>query len=351
MDVSLGVDMGPLLEHRRDLTIVASDGVEEKHFQLVIDVVPVDAPDVYLLIGQSNMEGYSEEGAKVSGPGGLDEPNPRILQLNVLPSSRGVYFEPADFSNIALNRLDPLFIVAEDPLHEPRAPWETQKGATRVGLGLSFAKRMLSGTTRNIVLVPAAWSASGFCRNDRWGEAWNAYGTSVPELGGSLLLDRALTRLNVTLQETGGILRGILWHQGEADSNTDACAYRYRENLQLMVNRIKRDAIEDLRGSAARGDESQVPFIVGTMSRGNDDRGQFSWFGVTTKFEVDRIHRTISDHIVWSNWVNTDDLVPPQYPCGLGSCVHFGSAAYREMGFRYADALQQVLSRYREGSE
>ena len=77
------------------------------------------------------------------------------------------------------------------------------------------------------------------------------------------------------------------------------------------------------------------------MSRGNDERGSFSVFS-RTKSQVDAVHRLIANEIPFSGFVNNDDLVPTAYPCGTSSCVHFGADAYREMGSRYADVMQQV---------
>ena len=80
---------------------------------------------------------------------------------------------------------------------------------------------------------------------------WNAEPTPEPYLSGTLLADRALTRLNMTLRETRGVFRGILWHQGEADSNNYDCAARYEQNLRKLITRIRTDALVDQRGSGS----------------------------------------------------------------------------------------------------
>ena len=192
--------------------------------------------------------------------------------------------------------------------------------------------------------MPAAWGATGFCANSMDGLAWNARDTPESELGGKLLTERALTRLNLTLRETGGILRGILWHQGGADSNDPACAARYADNLQRLVRRLRREARVDARGGAGRGDGALVPFIVATQSRGDDERARFSRFG-EAKRRVDEVHRNVADSVPHADVVNNDDLVPPAYPCGQSSCVHFGAAALREQGRRFDAALQRILAR------
>lgn len=336
----LNVAMAPIKQQSHVVTIALDDGNEVQRLRIDLDLSPINAPDVYLLAGQSNMEGSSLRGEKDAGIGGLDEQNGRILQLNVRQNNESIFSEPGLFVSEQANVSSPLFIPAEDPLHQPRWPGVSRKGGTAIGLGLTFAKSILGRTTQPIVLVPAAWSGAGFCDNDVAPVNWNVAGTDNPALGGTLLLDRAIFRLNLALENTGGIFRGILWHQGEADSNNPDCAATYKDNLVKMVARIRREAIPDRRGSSARGSDAAIPFIAGTMSRARE----FAWFG-EIKDQVDAAHRGISDSIPWSDYVNNDDLVPPAYPCGSGSCVHFGALALREMGARYSDALYRIFAR------
>ncbi len=342
--VKLGVGIAPIEFHERRFILSADDGQSSVETELIFDVKPVKAPDVYLLIGQSNMEGSSEPFAKATNAGEPDELNARIRQLNVQPNSTSVFAEPWQFTDEFANVSSPRYIAAEDPLHEPRAPGQSRKEARFIGLGLSFAKAALPNTTQEIYLVPAAWSATGFCVSIAEELGWNAEPTPEPYLSETLLADRALTRLNMTLRETRGVFRGILWHQGEADSNNLDCALRYEYNLRQLINRIRTDALVDQRGLGARGPNATIPLVVGTMSKGNDSRGTFSDFG-GVKDIVDEVHRNIDSKIGFSASSNHDDLVPPAYPCGEGSCIHFGSAAYREMGSRYHEALRRIIGR------
>lgn len=346
LHLELGIDIAPIRHEERRFRLRVLDDGRSADIVLIAGVEPVAADDVYLLIGQSNMEGYSERSAKRDGNGEPDEPIDRIRQLNVQPNSRGVFTQPGAFTDEQRNLSDPPFIKAEDPLHEPRGPQANRKGGTFVGAGLSFAKSALNRTSRTIYLVPAAWSASGFCANGLGDIAWNASRTGEQKLGGTLLVERALKRLAITLRDTGGILRGILWHQGGADSNDATCAARYGENLQRLAERLRREARVDPRGTAARRDDAPIPFIVATQSRGADERGDFSRFS-ESKRQVDAVHRTIADRMPWADHVNNDDLVPPAWPCGQSSCVHFGAEALREQGRRFDAALQRVVEAYR----
>jgi len=188
--------------------------------------------------------------------------------------------------------------------------------------------------------VPAAWSDTGFCKrgtNTVEGLGWNATRKSDNALSGTLLHDRAIARASAALAETGGILRGILWHQGEADSDLAACANTYGANLQEMVASMRTNIAADARGAVARGPDADIPFVAGTMAVG----GEQTPFP-NTKIAVDNIHRTIASLIPHSGFVNADDLVPPDFPCGGGTCIHFGAQAYRELGRRYFLVLDSL---------
>lgn len=338
----LHVDIGiaPLQMQERRLIVTASDGEETFSRTEFITVNPVQAADVYLLIGQSNMEGSSRLGTRQSGEGEPDATHPRIEQLNVRQNNRGLFNSDELFTNEQFNTMEPRFIRAEEPLHEPRFPAQPEKGGEFIGPGLAFAKAALPDTTQRIILVPAAWSATGFCANEDSALAWNTAPSDEPALGGTLLVERALTRLNMTLRDTGGIFRGILWHQGEADSSSDTCSIRYEDNVIKLIERIRTEARVDQRGGAARAPDAAIPFVMGTMSRGNDERGNFSVFS-NPKSRVDVAHRNIPNRVKYTATAIADDLVPPAYPCGQSSCIHFGVAAYRELGRRFYEAIQQ----------
>jgi len=346
-DSSLQIDLAigrlPLQIHSRTLVVTASDdNGESLSLEVLLQVQPTGKPDVYLLIGQSNMVGNSEDGAKQAGSGELDEPVERLKQLNVTFNDISNFSTAADFSNpeSSYNIFNPI-TIAQDPLHVGLQS-NGDKNGTRIGPGLSFGKRALEDTTADIVLVPAAWSGSGFCDqgNPVLPElGWNASATTNSALGGTLLHDRAIVRINSTLELTGGILRGILWHQGEQDSDDRACAESYGDNLLQLIQSLRQNIALDARGPAARGQDADIAFILGTMSMGGE-QAPFS----ETKSLVDSVHRNIAQLSDYTDFVNNDDLLPPAFGCGSGSCIHFGSAAVREMGQRYYERLLSVLS-------
>ncbi len=324
--------------------IQATSGGITEETSLTLEISPTSAPDVYLLIGQSNMVGDSEAGALRNQPGQPDAPDPRIRQLNVTNNTDATFPTLESFSDPANNAGNPVIITAADPLHELLPSGQQNKTGDKVGLGLSFAKAALSDTTSTILLVPAAWSGTGFCNglNDLAG--WNVEPRENERMRGTGLYLRAVARTNLALQQSGGVLRGILWHQGESDEFNAACANAYAQNLQAMVRALRTDIVEDARGNTARGPEADVPFVLGTLSRGSDSRGDF-FIQSAEQQTIDNAHRMVESNIPNSAFSDHQDLVPPDFPCGAISCIHFGAAAYREMGNRYYLALRDILAR------
>ncbi len=335
----------PLMPEQRQFLIVATDGVDVDQMSFTVDINPVAAPDVYLLIGQSNMIGFSGDGTRQAFPGGPDEPDERILQLNVTKNNEFVEFlEYDDYIGRDSNIVEPAIVRAEDPLHIPLDPNNTSgKDLDFIGLGLSFAKAALNNTTQNIVLVPAAWSGSAFCTNEDGPPGqWNSEDSDNPDLGNTWMYERAVTRANIALEETGGILRGILWHQGESDSN-ERCAPVYQDNMEKLIGNLRQTIQADQRGEVARQADSNIPFVVGTMSRGSDERWDLSEF-IGPKQTIDDIHKLMPSLFPHVGLSNNDDLVPDNgFACGNSSCIHFGAQALREMGNRYYEALLRAM--------
>lgn len=157
---------------------------------------------VYLLMGQSNMQG---RGAIESED---RTPHPRVFVLN------------------ASNQ----WMLAVEPLHGsgPRAG---------IGPGLVFGKRMAEeNRNATIGLVPCAVGASLLSRWERGGD----------------LYARTLARAQAARRD--GTLAGILWHQGEQDSMTATNANSYHDRLVKMI--------ADLRGDLG---QPQLPFVVGQI--------------------------------------------------------------------------------------
>ncbi|MCA9191589.1 MAG: exo-alpha-sialidase, partial [Planctomycetales bacterium] len=131
--------------------------------------------------------------------------------------------------------------------------------------------------------------------------------------------DDMLARMSVALQ--AGELKGILWHQGESDSN-EVNAPLYRQRLTELIGRLR----SDFRSP-------KVPFVMGQM-------GQFpgkpwdAW-----RFQVDAASQQVTREVANVALVSSQNLIH------RGDEVHFDSWSYRELGNRYYDAFHWLQQR------
>ena len=201
---------------------------------------------------------------------------------------------PRVFVFAASNRWEP----AAEPLHGsgPRAG---------IGPGLVFGKLMAAwNTNANIGLVPCAVGATEL---KRW------------ECGGDLYA-RAVARAQAAQRQ--GTLAGILWHQGEQDSMTATNATTYRDRLVKMIG--------DLRADLGC---PQLPFVAGQI-------GQFLY---SRRVQQTPYAKAVNDALA---------RIPSEVPftacvdsVGLthvGDEVHFDGASQRELGRRFAAAMQKL---------
>lgn len=227
--------------------------------------------DLYVCIGQSNMAGRATLTPEV-----MD-----TLQNVYLLNDKG-NFEPA------VNPLNRYSTVRKD------------LSMQRLGPAYGFAKEMARQTKRPVGLVV----------NARGGSSINFW------LKGSKdgYYEEALSRVRIAMKQ-GGVLKAILWHQGEADcSNPEA----YKQKLISLV----KDLREDLG-------MPNLPVVVGQIS-------QWNW----TKREAgtvpfNQMIKKVSSFIPYSDWVSSK---------GLGwykdeKDPHFNTEAQLLLGKRYAKKI------------
>src|SRR5262245_17184140 len=129
--------------------------------------------------------------------------------------------------------------------------------------------------------------------------------------------DDALSRARLAMKD--GVLKGILWHQGESDS-TAALASTYESKLHRLIARFRTEL-----------NAPDVPFIVGQL-------GQFKdapWDAA--RVTVDRAHQQLPASVSRTAFVSSQGLNDK------GDKTHFDSASYREFGKRYFDAYQVLV--------
>lgn len=218
--------------------------------------------NIFLLIGQSNMAGRG--------------------RLNEVPALR----EP----QISMFR-DGSWIIAEEPLHTDKPE------ISGIGLGMSFAVEVLSHNPETAIgLIPCAVGGTPL---SRW-------------MPGADLYENALSVARQAL--TTNTLSGILWHQGESDSNDPTDAERYGLRLNEMITRLRADLSAE-----------NVPVIAGELGPFLQNHDGFTLFPIVNK-QLRQLENTLNGY----GCVSADGLTDN------GDNVHFNSESLREFGHRYA---------------
>ena len=219
---------------------------------------------IFILAGQSNMAGR-----------GLVEPQDTIPNERIL----------------TINQKNEI-ILAKEPLHF------YEKSMTGLDCGLSFGKTIISHLPDSItvLLIPTAVGGSSI---SQW-------------LGDSLHRNvKLLTNFKekVKIAEKFGIIKGILWHQGENDANkTDLLDFKNR----LMVLFLKFREIVSNR---------ELPIMIGELGAYSNDP---YWLKINDQIKLYSL--IDSNSIV----ISTSDLKDK------GDKVHFNSEGQRLLGQRFA---------------
>ena len=221
---------------------------------------------LYLLVGQSNMAGRGkiELQDKVAVP--------RVLMLNK--------------ANEWVSAVDPISF---------------DKTIAGVSLGRTFGIEMAKVNKEvKIGLIPCAVGGTPIRRWQQQGDLYQA----------------ALKRAKIAQKD--GVIKGILWHQGEGDSGKEETAKIYEAQLHAMVTAWRKD----LGGV-------NIPIVVGEMGR----------FYKRAKFKhlVDAALKALPSKMKHAAWVSAEGLEHK------GDVVHFNAASYRELGKRYAAEMQALL--------
>lgn len=239
---------------------------------------PVPAPatppakesfDIYLLMGQSNMVGRDTTGMA------SQVENPRVLAVNA----------------------EGKWLVARDPIHAKDSRIEPG-----VGPGISFALEMLKAAPdKTLGLVPCAVGGSPL---RRW-------------VKGGDLYERALVKARAAAKD--GVIRGVLWHQGESDTEDQKNAESYEARLTAMFKELRADL-----GSP------NLPIVVGQL-------GDFLALQPAKHPHFETVRAAIA---------RIPSVLPHSGYAGSaglghkGDKLHFSTIAEKEFGVRFARAMQ-----------
>ncbi len=229
--------------------------------------------DLYLLIGQSNMAGRGEVAEQDQ------EVVPRVWTLDQ----------------------EHQWVPAQDPIH-------FDKNGAGVGPGRTFGIKMAEQVPDvEIGLIPCAVGGTSLYK---WRPGAEDSKTN------SRPYDDMLKRLHIAMEH--GTVKGILWHQGEADSYMGSKG-KYGENLLALIERVRAEC-----GSA------DVPFVIGQL-------GQFEgkkWSEGRTAVDADQ--RQLAQEQPLVGFVSSEGLEDK------GDGTHFGAEAARTLGERFAEKMIEL---------
>lgn len=240
-----------------------------QHFSDVNELVsniPKNNLWVFVLAGQSNMAGRAE----VESQDTLL--NERILSINA----------------------DNQFVFAKEPLHY----YEPNRAG--LGNGLSFGRTIIKQIpdSISILILPAAVGGSSI---SQWLDDSNHRGVG--------LLSNFQNKVEIGKKH--GILKAILWHQGESDSN--------EKSILLYQIRLKK-LFKEFRSMSGN---NKLPILVGEL-------GSFSENGHKWNL-INRAIRDYSSKDSYTEVISTTDLGDK------GDKVHFDSDGQRILGQRFAN--------------
>jgi len=174
-----------------------------------------------------------------------------------------------------------------------------------VGPGLPFGKAMAErNPSVTIGLVPCPFGGTPL---KRWQRGGDLYSNAV---------DRA------KLAMRSGMLKGVLWHQGESDSGTATSANTYGARLARMV--------QDLRADLAA---PSLPFVAGQIGEFLYNRGP----------DKSPFARVVNDAIAkLSEDVPATGFVSSSGLTHKADKLHFNAASQSELGRRFAAEIARL---------
>lgn len=230
--------------------------------------------DLYLLVGQSNMAGRG-----------------RVEPADAQPVERVLVFDRND-----------TWVSQGEPVHFDKV---------EAGVGLSFTFAKLAATHNPHATVGLIPCAVGGTPISRW-------------MPGADLYEEAVRRAKLALRS--GTLRGILWHQGEAESHDRERAEAYAERLATVLNSFRKEL-----------GAPEVPVVVGELgeflfTRRNAQGDNPTPLAQIVNAQIRQIPQIVSHSAVALSHGLTHG----------GDVLHFDAPSLKTFGQRYFDAYLQI---------
>jgi hypothetical protein len=240
-----------------------------------VDKLPnPDSLYIFIMAGQSNMAGR-----------GFVEPQDTLSYKRILTIDKSMKW-----------------IYAKEPLHfyEP--------SITGLDCGMSFAKKLLDSISEgiSIAVIPCAVGGSSI-------EQW----INNEPFRGVTLLDNFKDK--VGFAKDYGIIKGIIWHQGESNAKSELIP-KYSQRLDSLINTFRFLVKNDT-----------LPIILGELgSYSKPTEKQMRWDSINTMIQ----------NIAWKD--KNIDLVETGDLKHKGDNVHFDSESQRILGERYAKKYLEI---------
>lgn len=227
---------------------------------------------IYLLMGQSNMAGRGKMTDSIRAIS-----DPRVFMLD----SNGKW------------------VTAHHPVHFDKP---TMSG---VGPGLSFGMALTKKTGTAIGLVPCAVGGTSI---EKWTPGAYDKATHTHPY------DDAVKRIALAMKY--GTIKGVIWHQGEANSSPEKAAV-YLEQLAALIERVR-----TLTGNP------NLPFVAGELGY---YKNEYQNINAALKSLPQKVKQTAV--------VSAEGLVHK------GDGVHFDAASANELGLRFAQKMLELQAR------
>lgn len=236
------------------------------------------AYDIFLVAGQSNTHygiGYNAA---------IDQADSVIFQMG---------------RHLGQNRK---IILASEPLHH----WGYYTGA--IGFALTFAKQYKNLSLqpgRKVLLVPCGYGGTSI---QQWAKGTTLYNDAVART------------LKAFHENPGSQIKGILWHQGEANVGS----YNYTSLLDKFISDIRQDLGNPV-----------MPFVLGGMVP------YWAQLNTYTRAQQENIKNTPNRV---SKTAYADPTVPfvISKPNNYVDAIHYDAAGQRELGLRYFNQYQTI---------
>lgn len=258
------------------------------------EVLNVLVGDVWILAGQSNMQGV---GNRVNE----ETPDPRVNTFSMSYEWR-VAQEPLHTLPESPDAIHFDAIQGEAERQKQIGGWrDGHKGA---GLGLPFAREMVLRTGRPVGLIASAHGGTSMA-------GWNP---ALKDQSGASLYGSMCQQVAAA----GGRVRGVLWYQGESDANAEASAI-FPQKFQELIEAMRRDF-----------NNPELPFYFVQLGRVILPWDEPAW---------NRIQNMQLNAL--SQIPNT--AMVPAVDLGLNDGIHIGTPGLKTLGHRLAAIAETNL--------